>query len=291
MSPAVLASLAVLFGFMAAVGPPDRGAADRVDRLVPSVASPSLWQRIDDDLRRRLVRADLARLTGHPLLAWLGLTGLLVGGGLVMGSRVGAALGALVGLVAPPVVLAVIGDRWTVAVDRSLPEALELIARSLRSGSSLTMAVGENAAAVEGPLGVELTRVAGAVARGLGLPDALDDLAARVPTPAVRLTVAALALGAEAGGTSAMAIDGVAASLRDQLAVNQEIAALSSQARASAAVIAGSPLAFMVLAIVTDPETGRTLFRTPLGLTCLGAGLCLDGIGLWWMRRVTGGSP
>lgn len=291
MSPAVVAGLAALAGYVAMLGRPAPSTTRRVQALLPIDAEPSWWSRLDDDLAARLRRSDLDRVTSQPLASWLGSTVLVAGGGWAVGGPVGSVVGVLVGLAAPPIVLAAIGDRWAAAVDRSLPDALELIARSLRSGSSLTTAVAETVDAIDGPLGVELGRVVGAVEGGLGLPDALDDLAGRLPSPAVRLTVAALALGAEAGGTSAKAIDGVAASLRDQHAVTEEVSALSAQARASVAVIAGSPLAFMALAIATDPATGRTLFRTPFGLTCLVIGLGLDALGLVWMRRVTGGRP
>ena len=100
------------------------------------------------------------------------------------------------------------------------------------------------------------------------------------------MAVAALCLGAETGGAQARAIDGVAATLRDRLAVAGEVRALTSQTRASMLVIAAAPVAFCVFASTTDPRTSTFLFRTPVGLACLAAGISLDIVGALWMRRL-----
>src|SRR5205823_14752762 len=94
----------------------------------------------------------------------------------------------------------------------------------------------------------------------------------RYPRPGTRLAVAALCLGAETGGAQARAVDGVAATLRERLAVAGEVRALTSQTRASMLVIAAAPVAFCVFASTTDPRTSTFLFRTPVGLACLAAG-------------------
>jgi tight adherence protein B len=105
--------------------------------------------------------------------------------------------------------------------------------------------------------------------------------------PGVRLAVAALSLGAETGGASAQAIDGVTATIRTNLAIAGEVRALSSQARLSALVIALAPIAFSFLAFTTDGTTASFLLGTPLGLVCVVLGLGLDAVGWFWMRRLT----
>lgn len=86
---------------------------------------------------------------------------------------------------------------------------------------------------------------------------------------------------------AARPIDGVAASLRANLAVAAEVRALSSQARYSAMVIALAPLAFGVVAASADGRTADFLLRTRVGVACLAAGVALDVIGAWWMHRIT----
>jgi len=191
----------------------------------------------------------------------------------------------------PPVVQRVV-DRALRArrerqLEAALPDALDAMARSLRSGASLRLAVGESVAAVRGPLHDDLARVARDVDDGEALPSALARWAERRPLPGVRLATAALGLGAETGGASAQAVDGVSATLRTNLGIAGEVRALSSQARLSALVIVLAPIAFSLLAATSDGTTATFLLRTPFGWLCLALGLGLDAVGWLWMRRVT----
>jgi tight adherence protein B len=228
---------------------------------------------------------------GRAWRLWMGgLAGLAALGWMVGGPGLSlVAVGA--GSVGPGFALKAGRGRAGRQLERALPTGLEAVARALRSGASLAQAVAEAAAAVPGPLGAELDRVAGEVGHGRPLIEALEELGRRRPLPGVRLAVAALCLGVETGGAQARSVDGVAATIRDRLAVAEEVRALSAQTRASMLVIALSPLAFGAFASATDPATGRFLFRTSLGLTFLVAGLGLDAAGALWMRRLARVDP
>jgi tight adherence protein B len=230
-----------------------------------------------------------AALDVDPARAWWGWA--LVTSALFLALLLAAGPGAA-GLVLAVVTLGpLVGLRarrgqGAVRTERELPAALEAIARSLRSGASLRQAVAEAGAATPGPLGRELAAVAARVEHGAPLVTALEGLAGAESLPGARLAVAALCLGVETGGAQARAVDGVAATLRDRLAVAGEVRALSSQARMSALVIGLAPLAFGTFAIATDPRTGAFLFHTPLGLCLLAVGCALDGAGWLWMQRL-----
>lgn len=202
----------------------------------------------------------------------------------------GAALAVLTSVAAvggPPLALWVSRGRGDRELEASLPDAIDAIARSLRSGGSLHGAVDEAASASSGPLRRDLERVVGEIAAGGSIIEALERWAVERPSSGVRLTTAALVLGAETGGASAQAIDGVAETLRTNLAVAGEVRALSSQARLSAIVIAVAPIGFAVLAATADRRNATFLLRTRAGVACLCAGLALDLAGGLWMRRLT----
>lgn len=200
----------------------------------------------------------------------------------------GLAVVALVLVVAgPALILHGMAGRADRMIEEELPEALESMARALRSGASLRQAVEEAAIATPGLLGADLSAVAAEVSHGRELVGALDRWGGRRPLPGVRLAVSALALGAEAGGAHARAIDGVAATVRSRLAVGREVRALSSQARLSGVVITLAPLGFSALAAASDGRAAGFLLRTPLGLLCLVAGLGLDAVAALWMMRLS----
>jgi tight adherence protein B len=195
---------------------------------------------------------------------------------------------AAAGWMAAPRIAAGVAQRRAVErYDAAVPEALEGVARGLRSGAGLTQAVAEVGAHGPLPLRPDLAAVVATAQRGGGIVAGLEEWAERVPRPGVRLAVAALCLGAETGGAQARAVDGVASSVRQRLAAVAEARALATQARASAAVIALAPIGFCGVATTTDPRVGAFLFRSPAGLAVLVTGVGLDALGAWWMARLT----
>lgn len=172
-------------------------------------------------------------------------------------------------------------------VGHALPGALDEIARSLRAGASLVQAIDDAARTTPGPIGDDLFGVVAAHRSGVPLADGLARWRTTRPLPGVRLTASALELGLAAGGTHARAVDGVAATLRDNLAISAEVRAQASQAQASALVIGLAPIGFTALACLADHRTASFLFQTPAGLACLAAGGALDAAGAMWMARIT----
>ncbi|HEX6596550.1 MAG TPA: type II secretion system F family protein [Acidimicrobiales bacterium] len=255
-------------------------SAGRPGRLAVMVPDPPPW--VEPAL-------DAAGIDLAPAAAWWGWTGAVAAGaalGLMAGGVALALLAAALLTAGPAVVVRSRRGRGDERLEGVLPAALEAVARALRSGASLRQAVAEAAGATPGRLGRELDVVAAQVERGAMLLDALEALAVRRPLPGVRLAVAALCLGVETGGAQARAVDGVATTLRDRMAVAAEVRALSSQARVSAVVIGLAPVAFGGFAATTDPRTAQFMFHTPAGLMLLAVGVILDGLGWLWMQRL-----
>lgn len=194
----------------------------------PRLAAPPVWfaRWLED-----------AGVDAPPAVVWTGWVGTAVFGtllALVVASPQAAALAAVTLVVAPLVALRSRRGQGDLRLERAMPAALEAMARSLRSGASLRHALAEASAVTGGPLGRELGVVNRQVECGATVVAALEALGERRPVPSLRLAVAALCLGMETGGAQARAVDGVAATLRDRLAVASEVRALSSQARMSA---------------------------------------------------------
>lgn len=177
--------------------------------------------------------------------------------------------------------------REAARADRALPDALETAASALRSGSSLRGSIAEAAASVPGSLGRELDAIVEAAEAGSVLAEALENWARSRSSPDISLAAAALALASETGGAAARTIDALAATLRERRAVRADVLALSTQARASAGVLAVAPAAFAVVAAGIDPSTAGFLVGTSAGRACLVVGLGLDAIGAAWMQRLT----
>jgi tight adherence protein B len=256
-------------------------------RAVLGGRSAPRWLSVPVPVRAALADAAVPIPAEVLWTAWSAVLAGTVALGLLAGGP-GLALVAMTAVTGGPA-LALVAARGRSArlVDAALPDVLDAVARSLRSGATLRQALAEVAPRIEGRLGDDVRLVLIEADGGLSLVAALDDWPGRCPTPGVRLATAALALSVDAGGAAARAVDGVAATLRSNLALAGEVRAQSSQARLSGLVIALAPLAFGALAAGTDQRTAAFLLRTPFGLACLVSGLALDAVAAWWMHRIT----
>lgn len=248
------------------------------------------WQAVEPPpwVAGTLASADLPLAPAPAWTAWLGVVVLGPAVAVVVGGPGLAGVVALALVAGPAAAVRSRRGRADERVEQALPGALEAVARSLRTGASLRQAVEEagSAAGTGRVLAAELSRAAAEAAQGASLVAALEGVGIRRPLPGVRLGVAALCLGAETGGAQARAVDGVAATVRERLAVAAELRALSSQARISALVIGLAPVGFGAFAAATDPGTSQFLLHTAGGLVLLSAGLALDGLGWLWMQRL-----
>ena len=271
--------------------------AGRVRRRLGTAAAPpaATWARmgrVAEQLAGRagtVLRAADVQADATPLMA-RGAAGVLVLSTLALRrwGVTGLAVAALGCTMAAGVFLAWRRGRSAQRYAAALPTVLEACAGRLRAGASLTEAVTSAAGEPTGStaLDTDLGALARRIGHGQPFSTAVDEWAGSRAVPGLRLVAAALVLGAEAGGARARALDGVAATLRDRRALAAEVDALSSQARASAVVMMGAPVAFAALGLLSDPEVSAFLLRTPPGLACLLGGLALDGLAGVWMLRI-----
>ncbi|MYG94903.1 MAG: hypothetical protein F4138_08010 [Acidimicrobiia bacterium] len=230
--------------------------------------------------------ADL-HLPAAKLWQGVGVTAL---GGAGLGALQAGVIGALLGSIALVAggLLALWANRHRhqQKIAKQLPGFLEAIARGLRTGLQLGPATIEAATNTTPPLAAEVAPLAEELRRGVRNADAFEQWARRRTDSGIKLAAAAMAFAASAGGARARAIDSVATTLRDRVALELETRSLTSQARASALIIAMLPVGFMIIATSTGARAGSFLFTTHLGLMVLAIGLGLDVIGALWMRRI-----
>jgi tight adherence protein B len=207
--------------------------------------------------------------------------------GLVLGGPLLGVIGGGVVTGTPFVIAAIARSRAEAAYDSNLAAFLDAVARGVRSGGSLPVAIDEASRSVRGAVAADARRVAVSVSRGRPLPVALDDWVQHRSSGSVRLTAGALALAVDTGGPPARVVEEVAAALRSRQQVDAEARALAAQARLSAMVVGVAPIAFAALTCLTDRRNAHLLFGTPIGVGCVTVGLCLDATGALWMRRIS----
>ena len=164
-------------------------------------------------------------------------------------------------------------------------EALTALAGDLRAGRSPAEALAEASTIGTGGVRQALTGAAAAARLGGDVPGALLSVASAAPD-VLRGLAACWSVCSVAGSGLATGVDRLAAGLRTAEAQRVRLDAELAGPRATAALLAGLPLAGLLMAGALGADPLRVLLHTPLGVTCLVAGLALDLLGLAWTRRM-----
>jgi Flp pilus assembly protein TadB len=234
-------------------------------------------------------RAAARTWPGHPWSYGGAWAGCAVAGGW-LGAGLAGPIGAVAGAVGGPLTAEGILSRRSaserVEAQAHLRETILALASGVRAGLSVRRAVQEAARDASPPLDRALGRVVGRLSVGESLEDALDDMAARLDLADVRLVVTILVIHRRTGGNLPAMLEEVADVLGDRARSRREVRALTAQGRASGAVLAVLPVAFVALLSGTGGEALGAFYRSPLGAQLLVAGLVLESLGFLWIRRI-----
>ncbi len=139
-------------------------------------------------------------------------------------------------------------------MEEQLPDAVELIVRSLRVGHPLNAAIGIVAKEVADPLGSEMGFIADEAAYGRDVPDALRSLAERVDLQDLRFLAVAVAIQQKSGGNLAEILDGLAKVIRARFKLFRKVKAITAEARWSGIFLSAFPVLAAVGINVMKPD-------------------------------------
>lgn len=147
---------------------------------------------------------------------------------------------------------------------RQLPDALDMIVRSLRAGHPASVAIGLVAREIPDPLGTEFGIVADEITFGLSMEQAVRKLTQRVGFEGLNLLSVSLSIQARTGGNLTEILANLSNVLRERQKLRLKIRALSAEGRASAWIISLFPLVmFGVLWIIAPGYYGK-VWSSPL---------------------------
>lgn len=244
--------------------------------------------QIERALDSRLEAAGLPLRTAEWMLLHIGAA---VGASLVLlvaarGAVVAAILGLLLGLALPWLFLALAKARRKSQFLGQLPDTLQLLAGSLASGYSLPQAMDSVARETRPPISVEFNRALIETRLGLLPEDALDGIAGRTGSRDFSWIVMAIRIQRDTGGNLAELLATVAGTLRERERLRRQVSSLSAEGRLSGVILGAMPVVLAVYLVLVRPEYIGPLFDTPLGLGLLAIGGVLLAIGGVWMAKV-----
>jgi tight adherence protein B len=160
------------------------------------------------------------------------------------------------------------------------PNAVDVIVRGVKTG----LPVGEclKIIATEGqdPVQGEFRKIIEDQALGMPLAESVQRLAERIPLPEATFFSIVIAIQSSTGGGLAEALGNLAKVLRDRKKMLAKIQAMSSEAKASAGIIASLPVFVVGAVYLTSPSYIELLFTTLIGH------VVLYGCGVWMSMGV-----
>jgi tight adherence protein B len=207
---------------------------------------------------------------GLPAGAVLGLLGFLIG--------------LLVGFLASGTLLRVKVTRRDAQFADELPNTLQLVLSSLRSGFTLHQSIEAAVRDDDGPVAAELSRALSESRINGEFEDALARVGERVNSTEMNWLVMAIRLQREVGGSLADVMQTTADTMRERAYLRRHVRALSAEGRFSAWILVALPIGIGLLLYVTRPEYVSLLFTKPLGVAMLLGAAVMMVVGGVWLR-------
>jgi tight adherence protein B len=170
--------------------------------------------------------------------------------------------------------------------EEQFPEALDLLARSLRAGHSFTTGIEMVADEMPRPLGPEFALLYDQQNYGMALPDALGDFARRIPVLDARFFVTAVRIQRESGGNLSEVLDNLARVMRDRFRTKRQMRVVSAHGRITGWVLVGLPPVLGTALMIINPQQRELMFGDPLGQQMLIGAVVLQVIGTLVIRRI-----
>jgi tight adherence protein B len=138
--------------------------------------------------------------------------------------------------------------------EEQLPDAMELIVRSLRVGHPFVSAINIVAREMPDPIGTEFGLIADEATYGSDLSDSLNRLSDRIEIPDLRFFSVAVNIQMQSGGNLAEILEELAKVIRSRFKLFRKVRAITSEARWSGWFLSLFPLAAIAAVQMVEPE-------------------------------------
>jgi tight adherence protein B len=170
--------------------------------------------------------------------------------------------------------------------EKQLPDALELMARALRSGHSLASGLGVVATEMPAPISKEFHNCFEEQNLGIPIDKALLNMLDRVPNVDLQFFVIAVAIQRQAGGDLAEILHKISGLVRERFQILGQVKALTGEGRISGIVLMALPIALFFTVYYLNPDYVMVLFEHEDGRKMLAGAIFLQILGALVIRKI-----
>ncbi len=239
------------------------------------------------DIQKMLAQAGMSMRAGN-FLGMSALSGVLATfAAYALSKRVEVAwIAMLVGFVLPYAYASFRRNKRFEKFEELFPEAIDTLARAVRAGHAFTTALEMITNEVAEPVSGEFRQLYEEQKFGMPVRDALINLTERIPLVDVKFFVTAVMLQRETGGNLAEILDNLSYVIRERFKIQRQVRVYTAQGRLTMALLMGMPPIIVTVMLVLNPGFIRPLFADPIGHTLLVAGITLQTVGYFVIRKI-----
>jgi tight adherence protein B len=189
-------------------------------------------------------------------------TGFLSGNSIYAGSIFVA---AVVG--APLLILKRMRGNRVTTFSRQLPNAIDIIVRSLRAGHPMTTAIAMVGREMRDPIGTEFGMLSDELTYGLQFDDAMRNLVERVGADDLRLVATTLNVQRSTGGNLAEILQNLSVVIRQRFQMRAKIRAISAEGRITAYIMSAFPILIYLVLTLIRPSYYDAFWESPIAGT------------------------
>jgi tight adherence protein B len=177
-------------------------------------------------------------------------------------------------------------NRRLKAFNTALPDAIDLMARSLRAGHSMHASIAMIGEQSPEPLSSEFVQVYKQQRLGVHFRDALLQMGSRVPSRDLQFLITAILVQKETGGNLTEILDRTTHVIRDRIRIEGEVRTRTAQGRLTGWILGLLPVIMLLLLNIVSPGYSSVLFHDPTGQKLLYTGGALIVLGGLVIRKI-----
>jgi tight adherence protein B len=171
-------------------------------------------------------------------------------------------------------------------IEEQLPDAIELMVRSLRVGHPFSSAIQIVAKEVPDPLGTEFGIIADEAAYGRNVTESLADLAERMDMQDLRFLAVAVSIQQASGGNLAEILEGLSKVIRARFRLFRRVKAITAEAKWSGKFLSGFPLGVLLIIQLSSPDYYDAVKETAAFVPATIVVFVMLGINMLFMRAM-----
>jgi tight adherence protein B len=255
--------------------------------IIGSLIKGKVWVQ---ELSENLDRADM-RLTVSEYVALRIFCALLFGGVayLLLGSALGLVLGAVLGAIGfmlPRLYMARAKGKRLRRLEDQLPDALTMLANSLKAGFGLMQSLELASRELDHPLSTDIRRMLQDINIGMQTDEALTHFSQRSGSADLDIVVTAMLIQQSTGGNLSEILENVGHTMRERNRIRGEIKTLTTQQTMTGFIIAFLPLAIALGISAFNPDYIKPLYTTVPGYAMLAGAACLETFGVIVIKKI-----